>query len=116
DKANPVMQVEPVGMFFARHGYSVVIQDLRGRGHSDGVGDYHHRANPKEGPDGYDTIEWIAKQPWSTGKIGMVGSSHVGCVQNVAAIHRPPHLTALWVDVAPITANGYESRMGGAMR
>ncbi|MBI1775908.1 MAG: CocE/NonD family hydrolase [Proteobacteria bacterium] len=116
DKANPVMQVEPVGMFFARHGYAVVIQDLRGRGHSEGVGDYHHRANPKEGPDGYDTIEWIAAQAWSDGKIGMVGSSHSGCVQNVAAIHRPPHLEALWVDAAPITGNGWESRQGGAMR
>ncbi len=116
DKANPVMQVEPVGMFFARHGYAVVIQDLRGRGHSEGVGDYHHRANPKEGPDGYDTIEWIAQQGWSSGKIGMVGSSHSGCVQNVAAIHRPPHLAALWVDVAPITGNGWESRQGGGMR
>jgi hypothetical protein len=116
DKSNPVMQVEPVGKYFARRGYVVAIQDLRGRGNSEGVGDYHHRANPREGTDGYDTIEWLATQPWSTGRVGMVGSSHSGCVQNVAAIHRPPHLSALWVDVAPITAHGWESRSGGAQR
>jgi hypothetical protein len=116
DKSNPVMQVEPVGKYFARRGYVVAIQDLRGRGNSEGVGDYHHRANPREGEDGHDTIEWLAAQPWSTGRIGMVGSSHSGCVQNVAALHRPPHLSALWVDVAPITAHGWESRSGGAQR
>ena len=116
DKSNPVMQVEPVGKYFARRGYVVAIQDLRGRGNSQGVGDYHHRANPREGLDGHDTVEWLAAQPWSTGRVGMVGSSHSGCVQNVAAIHRPPHLSALWVDVAPITAHGWESRSGGAQR
>ena len=116
DKSNPVMQVDPVGKFFARNGYAVAIQDLRGRGHSEGVGDYHHRANPKEGPDGHDTIEWLAAQPWSTDRVGMVGSSHSGCVQNVAALHRPAHLRALWVDVAPLTASGWESRSGGAQR
>jgi len=116
DKSNPVMQVEPVGKFFARNGYVVAIQDLRGRGQSEGVGDYHHRANPREGLDGFDTIGWLAAQPWSNGRVGMVGSSHSGCVQNVAALHRPPNLAALWVDVAPITAHGWESRSGGAQR
>jgi hypothetical protein len=116
DKSNPVMQVEPVGKFFARNGYVVAIQDLRGRGQSEGVGDYHHRANPREGLDGFDTIGWLAAQPWSNGRVGMVGSSHSGCVQNVAALHRPPSLAALWVDVAPITAHGWESRSGGAQR
>jgi putative CocE/NonD family hydrolase len=116
DKSNPVMQVEPVGKYFSRRGYVVAIQDLRGRGNSQGTGDYHHRANPREGLDGYDTIEWLAAQQWSTGRVGMAGSSHSGCVQNVAALHRPPHLAALWVDVAPITAHGWESRSGGAQR
>ncbi len=116
DKSNPVMQVEPVGKFFASQGYVAAIQDLRGRGNSEGMGDYHHRANPREGLDGHDTIEWLAAQPWSSGRVGMVGSSHSGCVQNVAALHRPAHLTALWVDVAPITANGWEARSGGAQR
>ncbi|MBI1777049.1 MAG: CocE/NonD family hydrolase [Proteobacteria bacterium] len=114
DKSNPVMQVEPVGMFFARRGYAVAIQDLRGRGHSEGTGEYSHTANPKEGLDGFDSIEWIARQAWSNGRVGMVGSSHSGIVQNVAALHRPPHLKALWVDVAPTSAFDWEARQGGA--
>ncbi len=114
DKSNPVMQVEPVGMYFAKRGYAVAIQDLRGRGRSEGTGEYAHTANPKEGPDGHDTVEWIAGQSWSNGRVGMVGSSHSGIVQNVAALHRPPHLTALWVDVAPTSAFDWEARQGGA--
>ena len=116
DKSNPVMQVEPVGKYFARRGYVVAIQDLRGRGNSEGIGDYHHRANTREGMDGYDTIEWLAAQPWSNGRVGMVGSSHSGSVQNGAAIFQPPHLAAMWIDVAPLTAHGWESRSGGAQR
>lgn len=115
DKSNPPLWVEPVAKVFTRRGYATVIQDLRGRGRSEGVGQYHHRANVNEGPDGYDTVEWIAAQPWSNGRVGMVGSSHGGTVQNVAALHRPPHLTALWVDVAPTSANDWEARQGGAM-
>ena len=115
DKANVPLWVDPVGKFFTRHGYATVIQDLRGRGQSEGVGQYYHCANVNEGADGYDTIEWIAAQPWSNGKVGMVGSSHGGIVQNVAALLRPPHLTALWVDVAPTSADDWEARQGGAM-
>jgi len=49
-------------------GYAVVQQDLRGRYRSEGTGQYRHTANPHEGMDGYDTIEWIAAQPWSNGR------------------------------------------------
>jgi len=115
DKSNPVMQVEPVGEFFSRHGYAVAIQDLRGRGQSEGVGDYHHVANPREGDDGYDTIEWLAGQAWSNGRVGMVGTSHSAVVQNCAALKRPPHLSALWVDSSPTSGFDWEARRGGAM-
>jgi uncharacterized protein len=91
---------------FVPRGYVVVLQDLRGRYRSEGVGEYRHTANPKEGTDGYDTIEWIAGQPWSSGRVGMVGSSHPGLVQTLAALYRPPHLTAIWPDVTPI--NSYD--------
>ena len=101
DKNSPQMWVEPVADFFTRRGYVVVIQDLRGRHHSEGTGQYFHTVNPREGEDGYDTIEWIAAQPWSNGRVGMVGSSHGGIVQTAAALTRPPHLTSIWVDVAP---------------
>ena len=115
DKRNPVLWVEPVARFFTRHGYVTVVQDLRGRGGSQGVGQYFHCANVNEGRDGYDTIEWIAAQPWSSGRVGMTGSSHGGIVQNMAALYRPPHLTALWVDVTPVSAFARMSREGGAM-
>ncbi len=115
NKSDPVIWVNPVANFFVPRGYAVVLQDLRGRGLSEGTGQYYHTANINEGRDGYDTIEWIASQPWSDGKVGMVGSSHGGIVQNVAALERPPHLSALWVDVAPTSAFDWEARQGGAM-
>lgn len=115
DKSNPVIWVNPVARFFVSHGYVVLLQDLRGRGVSEGTGQYHHTANQQEGPDGFDTIEWAASQPWSNGKVGMVGSSHGGIVQNMASLYRPPHLAALWVDVAPTNAFRDEARQGGAM-
>ena len=115
DKLNPALWVRPVAEYFTRHGYVTVIQDLRGRGRSEGVGQYYHTANVNEGRDGYDTIEWIAAQGWSSGRVGMTGSSHGGIVQNMAALYRPPHLTALWVDVAPTSAFAWMSRQGGAM-
>ena len=115
DKTDPVMWVDPVANFFTPRGYVTILQDLRGRGMSEGVGEYFHSANVKEGVDGYDTIEWIGAQDWCTGRVGMVGSSHGGIVQNMAALTRPPHLTALWVDVAPTKFFDGTSRQGGAM-
>src|SRR5947208_10354282 len=46
--------------FFTPRGFATVLQDLRGRQHSDGVGEYFHVVNPKDGSDGYDTVEWVA--------------------------------------------------------
>lgn len=80
-----------IAVFFARHGYAFVSQDVRGRCDSEGA--WEPFVN--EGPDGYDTIEWIADQPWCDGKIGMMGGSYGGLVQWLAAKERPPHLTAL---------------------
>ena len=115
DKNSPQMWVEPVANFFAPRGYVVVLQDLRGRHHSEGTGQYFHTANPREGEDGYDTIEWIARQSWSNGRVGMVGSSHGGIVQTAASLTRPPHLTSTWIDVAPTNVFAHEAREGGAM-
>lgn len=115
DKSNPVIWVNPVANAFVSRGYVVLLQDLRGRGLSEGTGDYFHTANQKEGIDGYDTIEWAATQDWCNGRVGMVGASHGGIVQNMASLYRPPHLSALWVDVAPTNAFRWEVRQGGAM-
>ena len=70
------------GRFWARRGYVHVIQDVRGRFASGGQWEpFMH-----ETQDGYDTIEWLAAQPWSTGKVGLIGESYAGAVQWLAAI------------------------------
>ena len=115
DKTNPVNWIEPVANFFTPRGYVVVLQDLRGRGRSEGTGQYFHVVNPREGEDGYDTVEWIAAQPWSSGRVGTVGSSHGGIVQTAMALLRPPHLTAMWADVSPVNVYDGTCREGGAM-
>ena len=115
DKRWRWLWIDPVARYFAPRGYVVAVQDLRGRRRSEGVGQYFHTANVHEGEDGYDTVEWIAAQPWSNGRVGMTGSSHGGLVQTVASLTRPPHLTAIWVDVSPINIFAHEAREGGAM-
>lgn len=79
-----------------RRGYIVVLQDCRGRFLSDG--DFYPFVN--EGPDGYDTIEWAAAQPWSDGRVGTFGGSYTGWDEYVAAMLRPPHLMGMFVQMA----------------
>ena len=69
---------------FAEHGFAVVTQDVRGRYGSDGK----FGSVAQEGPDGNDTLNWIARQPWSNGRIGMAGASYVGIVQWWAAVQK----------------------------
>ncbi|HSB70741.1 MAG TPA: CocE/NonD family hydrolase [Candidatus Methylomirabilis sp.] len=78
-------------VYFARRGYAVAIQDVRGRGDSEGEwSPFLHEAE-----DGYDAQEWAGKQPWSTGKVGTSGGSYVGLTQWLPAPLRNPHLAAL---------------------
>jgi len=72
-------------------GYAVLLVDVRGRYGSEG----EFVAYRQEGRDGYDTIEWASRQPWSDGRIGTVGLSYPGAVQWLAAMERPPHLKAM---------------------
>ena len=72
-------------------GYAVVIQDVRGRYSSDGA----FLPYQNEGKDGYDTIEWAARQAWSNGNVGTFGLSYPGAVQWLAAVENPPHLKAM---------------------
>ncbi|HEY1251963.1 MAG TPA: CocE/NonD family hydrolase [Thermoanaerobaculia bacterium] len=72
-------------------GYAIVLQDVRGRYASGG--EYVPYAN--EGKDGYDTIEWAAAQPWSSGDVGTFGLSYPAAVQWLAAVESPPHLKAM---------------------
>jgi putative CocE/NonD family hydrolase len=85
-----------LGNFFAEHGYVFVAQDVRGRYPSEG----HLYPLRDEGPDGYDTIQWAASQPWSNGKVGTLGASYLGMDQYGAALLKPPALVAMYVAVA----------------
>ena len=82
---------------YVEAGYAYVDQDVRGKGHSKGV----YKAFSTDIEDGYDTVEWIAKQTWSTGKIGIMGTSALGITSNLAAMSGAPHLTAAYVTWAP---------------
>ncbi len=81
-------------------GYAVVIQDVRGRHASDG--EWYPYVN--EARDGYDTIDWIASQPWSDGNVGMFGISYHGATQWLAATEAHPALKAI---VPGVTADSY---------
>jgi uncharacterized protein len=77
--------------WFVSRGYSVVMNDVRGRYASEGV----WRMMLDDGRDGYDTVEWIAAQPWSNGKVGTIGTSYPGGTQHALAEMNPPHLSAM---------------------
>ncbi len=93
------------GKFFARRGYVCVNQDVRGRFKSDG--EWYPFA--KEAPDGYDTVEWLAAQPWSNGRVGTMGGSYCGSDQSALATLNPPHLSTMIVAVG--ASNYYHSSM-----
>jgi len=94
----------------AGHGYVVVLQDVRGRYGSKG----EWKPFVHESQDGYDTVEWAAALPYSSGKVGMFGGSYVGATQMLTAVAHPPHLAA----IAPsVTASDYHegwTYQGGA--
>jgi putative CocE/NonD family hydrolase len=95
DIASTVVYAHPV--WFARHGYHVVIQDVRGRGGSEGnFYPFRH-----EGRDGAETIAWLMRHSACNGRIGMYGFSYQGSTQLLAAVENPeglvciaPHMTA----------------------
>jgi putative CocE/NonD family hydrolase len=76
---------------WANAGYIFIAQDCRGTRGSEGVMAPYNN----EGQDGYDTIEWITRQPWCSGRVGMMGGSYVGAVQWQAAAENPPGLAAI---------------------
>jgi uncharacterized protein len=77
---------------WAPHGYIVVKVDSRGAGKSPGYLDVN---SPAEFRDFYDAIEWAAVQPWSNGKVGLLGISYYAAGQWMIAAERPPHLAAM---------------------
>jgi len=87
--ASTVSHAHPV--WYVHHGYIVVVQDVRGRGDSEG--EFVPFVN--EANDGYDSVQWAAQLPDSNGKVGMYGFSYQGSVQWAAASKQPPNLVAI---------------------
>jgi uncharacterized protein len=81
-----------------KHGYVVVAVDARGSGASFGV--FEGMFSTRETHDAYDITEWLAAQPWSNGKVGMYSRSYLGITQYMAASQEPPHLKAIFPEVA----------------
>jgi uncharacterized protein len=84
----------PKPAFYCLHGYVLVQAAERGSGFNEGKFEFH---GAKAAQDGYDLIEWIAGQPWCTGKVAMMGASGYGVMQWLTAPLNPPHLKALVV-------------------
>src|SRR5437762_1799950 len=99
NKENRPISFVPNQDYFVERGYVVVIEDVRGRYKSPGR--FYHGIY--EAKDGYDTIEWVAKQRWSNGKIGMTGVSYLAAVQQAAAAAGAPHLTSMFHIQAPMS-------------
>jgi putative CocE/NonD family hydrolase len=99
-----------VAQYFLAHGYAVVFQDCRGRYGSEG----HFVKYLSEGEDGFDTLSWIAQQPWC-GRIGTMGLSYAAHTQMAAACLNPPGLACMVLDSGGFS-NGYQSgiRQSGA--
>lgn len=85
--------------YIVPRGYAHVIVDMRGTGASEGeFSGFMGVGADWEGKDCYDIIEWIAKQPWCDGNVGMVGVSYFASVQVLAAAEQPPHLKAIFAN------------------
>jgi putative CocE/NonD family hydrolase len=78
-------------MYFARHGYVFALVDVRGRGNSAGT----FAPFENDARDGYDVVEWFAKQPWCNGKVAMWGGSYAGFDQWATLKEFPPHLATI---------------------
>ena len=89
DIASTVVYAHPI--WFARHGYNVVIQDVRGRGDSEG--EFYPFRN--EARDGAETIAWLRARPESNGRVGMYGFSYQGMTQLLAAAEQPEGLVCI---------------------
>lgn len=100
----------------AAKGYVVCVQSFRGAQKSEGTFDGYRNLAWGERQDGYDTVEWLAAQPWCTGKIGTFGGSQAGYAQNFLAVTQPPHLTAQYMIDTGLSLYHEGYCIGGAFR
>ena len=110
-RGNPVW-FAAIGRLFADHGMAFVAQDTRGHYGSEGVAEpFEHEAR-----DGYDTCEWIVRQPWSDGAMAVFGESYVGYTAIAAASSGHPAIRAAALRATPTDIAGDWLRHQGVLR
>lgn len=100
----------------ARRGFVVAMVNFRGTHESEGRWQGYRALGWGALQDGYDVCEWLAAQPWCTGKIGTFGSSQGGFVQNFLAVARPPHLACHYMVDTGLSLFHEGYRIGGVTR
>ena len=100
----------------AAAGYVVAVQNFRGTHRSEGTWVGYRALGWGEKKDGFDSVEWLARQPWSTGKVGTFGSSQAGFAQNFLAVTRPPHLVCQYMIDTGLSLFQEGYRIGGTTR
>ncbi|MBI1913308.1 MAG: CocE/NonD family hydrolase [Planctomycetes bacterium] len=100
----------------AAAGYVVAAQNFRGAHLSEGTWIGYRALGWGEKQDGYDTVEWLAAQPWSTGKVGTLGASQAGFAQNFLAVAAPPHLVCQYMIDTGLSLFHEGYRIGGTTR
>lgn len=100
----------------AAAGYAVAAQNFRGAQQSEGTWVGYRALGWGETRDGYDTVEWLAQQPWCTGKVGTFGGSQAGYAQNFLAVTRPPHLVCQYMTDTGLSLFHEGYRIGGTTR
>ncbi len=101
---------------FAEGGFVIALVNYRGTHESEGVYRGYRGLQWGELRDGYDVCEWLATQPWCTGKIGTYGGSQAGYAQNYLAVTQPPHLVAQYMTDTGLSLYHEGYRIGGATK
>ncbi len=100
----------------AEAGFVVGLVNFRGTHQSEGTWVGYRALQWGELSDGYDTCEWLARQPWCTGRIGTLGSSQGGYAQNYLAVTQPPHLVCQYMVDTGLSLFHEGYRIGGTTR
>ena len=114
DKTNSSEIVVGAHTFFAERGYVFLVEDVRGRYASEGDFYPFRDSGWQDRRDGFDTLAWIAAQPWSNGKVGVIGGSHTGQTAYMLAPTQPPALAAMFVRESAADLHKHWVWRGGA--
>ncbi|MEO6753434.1 MAG: CocE/NonD family hydrolase, partial [Chthoniobacteraceae bacterium] len=101
---------------FAEGGFVIALVNYRGTHESEGVYRGYRALQWGELRDGYDVCEWLATQPWCSGKVGTYGGSQAGYAQNYLAVTQPPHLVAQYMTDTGLSLFHEGYRIGGATK